>query len=129
LIADALSRLHSNAGGLSEDEVTQRLRRYGPNRLTPPPPLSAARILIAQFKSIVVVLLLGAIAVSLATGDRLDAIAISAVLLINTAIGFVMELRARRAMEALLQFDVPSARVVRNGRLVVVSAHALVHRR
>ena len=64
-----------------------------------------------------VVLLLAAAVVSLALGDRLEAAAIGIVLVINTVIGFTTEWRARRAMEALLELDVPRAPVIRDGQL------------
>ena len=63
---------------------------------------------------------------SLALGDRLEAAAIGVVLVINTVIGFTTELRARRAMEALLELEVPRATVVRDGQLRVIDAHTLV---
>ena len=90
---------------------------YGPNRLPSPSRASALRVLLDQFRSIVVVLLIAAAGISLALGDLLEAAAIGAVLVINTLIGFAMELRARRAMEAILGLDVPIASVVRAGRL------------
>ncbi len=60
------------------------------------------------------------------TGDRLEAAAIGAVLILNTAIGFVTELRARRAMDALLQLDAPRALVLRDGRRHDIDARHLV---
>jgi Ca2+-transporting ATPase len=75
---------------------------------------------------VVVVLLFGAVLLSLMLGDHLEAAAIAAVLAINALIGFVTELRARRAMEALLQFDVPRASVVRSGHLRTIAAEELV---
>ena len=60
------------------------------------------RILGDQFKSVVVYLLIAAVGISFAPDDRTESIAIATVLVINTIIGFATELRARRAMEALL---------------------------
>ena len=59
-------------------------------------------------------------------GEPLDSAAIWIVLLINTAIGFFTELRARRAMEALLALDVPRATVIRDGRVTDIEAAGLV---
>ena len=85
-----------------------------------------SEVLLDQFHSIVVVLLIAAAGISLALGDLLEAVAIGAVLAINTLIGFAMELRARRAMEAILGLDVPIASVVRAGRLQMIPAEGLV---
>ncbi|HEY8368116.1 MAG TPA: HAD-IC family P-type ATPase, partial [Thermodesulfobacteriota bacterium] len=59
-------------------------------------------------------------------GDPLDAAAIGAVLVINTTIGFVTELRARRAMQALLELEVARATVLRDGRTVEIDAREVV---
>src|SRR5690606_39685735 len=59
-------------------------------------------------------------------GDPIEALAILGVLVINAAIGFVTELRAREAMAALLALEVPRATVVRDGRVSEVDATALV---
>lgn len=123
---DALARLESSRDGLSSDEARRRLERYGPNTLRPPKPISAWRILIAQLRSVVVLLLLAAAAIALFLGDPLDAAAIGAVLVINTALGFFTELRARQAMLALLQLEVARATVVRDGRTAEVDARELV---
>lgn len=93
--------------GLTADEARKRLERYGPNRLEVTPPASAWSILVAQFRSVVVLLLVAAAALSIAFGDIADAVAVAAVLVINAALGFVTEFRARRAMDALRGLEVP----------------------
>ena len=122
----ALAMARSTRAGLSEPEARARLQQYGPNRLAPATPASALGILRDQLTGVVVVLLLAAALVSLALGDRLEAAAIGIVLVINTVIGFTTEWRARRAMEALLELDVPRATVIRDGQLRVIDAHTLV---
>jgi Ca2+-transporting ATPase len=123
---DALSRLGSTFDGLSSAEAAKRLEAIGPNRLPRARRTSAWRILGDQFASVVVVLLAAAGGVSLALGDIVEAAAIAAVLFLNALIGFATEYRARQSMEALLQFDVPRAPVVRAGRLAVIDADGLV---
>jgi Ca2+-transporting ATPase len=123
---EVLARLDSGRSGLSEADAADRLRQYGPNRLEAARPVSALRILVGQLRSVVVGLLVAAAAIALILGEPVEAAAIGAVLVINTAIGFVTELRARRAMSALLRLDVPRASVVRDGQLRAVNAHVLV---
>ena len=125
-IADVLNTLGTGADGLSAPEAAARLQRNGPNRLPPPQTISAGRILRDQLTSIVVYLLVAAAALSAMLGDWPEAAAVAVVLIINTAIGFTTELRARRAMDALLQFDVVRASVLRDGRLVSIDAADLV---
>ncbi len=98
----------------------------GPNALPAPVPISFWRVLWAQVSSVITLLLLVAAAVALLSGDMLDAAAIVGVLLINVALGLVTELPARRAMHALLSFEVPHATVLRDGRPEHVDARELV---
>ncbi len=121
-----LQGLSTSRAGLDDAAAQRVLERVGPNRLEPPQPTSALRILGDQFKSVVVYLLMAAIGISFALGDRIESVAIAAVLAINTIIGFVTELRARRAMEALLQFDVSKATVIRAGQLRTIDAATIV---
>jgi Ca2+-transporting ATPase len=125
-IDQVLSALGTRAAGLSSADASARQLRYGPNRLTPLPPASLGRIVAAQLRSVIVFLLLAAVLVSLLSGDRLEAATIAAVLVINTVLGVVTELRARRAIEGLLSLDVPQASVVRDGSLRIIRATELV---
>ena len=111
---------------MSQTEAHERLQRDGPNALAPPEHTSVLSILVGQLKSVIVLLLAGAVAISLAFGDRAEALAIAAVLVVNTIIGMVTELRARRAMEALLEFDITKAWVVRDGEVRVIDAREIV---
>jgi P-type Ca2+ transporter type 2C len=124
--AEALERSASGAGGLSQDEAAQRLRRVGPNAFERAPPTSAWLVLLAQLRSLMVLLLVVAAAIAVLSHDLLDAAAIVGVLLLNVAIGFFTELRAHRAMEALLRLEVGRAVVLRSGRSVPVDARDLV---
>jgi len=121
-----LRRLRSTTRGLDDDDAARRLAEIGANRLTRTTPVSPVRILVRQLASVVVALLCAAAGVALVLGDRLDAAAIGAVIALNTLIGFVTELRARRAMDALLRFEVPQATVLRGGGRRIVSSSELV---
>ena len=112
--------------GLSEPEVTDRRRRYGPNALREIERVSAWVLLANQLASLVVLLLAAAAAVSFAFGDFIEAAAIGVVLVVNTGIGFVMEWRAVRSMEALQKLDRVPAVVRRSGSPVRLSAEEIV---
>ncbi len=106
LTADAvLAAQDVPADGLSADEASRRLVRSGQNRVLPPRPASVWRMLLDQLSSVVVLLLLAGALLAAAMGDRLDAAAIGAVLVINAGLGLAIDLRARRAMEALARQD------------------------
>ena len=121
-----LQSLASARGGLSEDEAARRLDAYGENLLKRAAGPSALRVLADQLHSVVVLLLVAAAATSFAMGEAIETAAIVAVLVINTAIGFVTEWRARLAMESLLKLDSPQAVVIREGRQRRIAARLIV---
>lgn len=112
--------------GLSPEEARARRREHGPNRLKATQRKSLWTILLNQFKSLVVILLLLASGVALVFGQMVEAIAISAALVINAAIGFFTELSAVRSMEALQKMGQVTARVMRGGEQREVEASELV---
>ena len=121
-----LALLESSPRGITDEEAARRRSLVGPNALRPTPPESAWRILVRQLRSLVVLLLVVATVAAFALGERLDAVAVGVVLLINVVLGFTTELRARRAMHALLRLDVARASVVRDGGRRDVDARELV---
>ena len=112
--------------GLTRAEAEARLERDGPNRLRAPEGRSAWSILVAQFRSIITLLLLGAVALALVLGDTFEAYAVLVVIAINVLIGFFTELRAERAMAALAEQAAPAAQVIRDGREQRIPAEQLV---
>jgi Ca2+-transporting ATPase len=114
------------ATGLEPTEVKCRQQQFGANRLQQAASRSAWRILLDQFKSLIVVLLVGAAALAFLFDEWVEGVAILAVILINALIGFVTEWRAVRSMEALRQLGSVYTKVRRAGRLIEVPAEELV---
>ncbi len=112
--------------GLASAEVARRLSEHGPNELVERGAKSPWRILWGQLTSFMVVLLIVAAVVSAFLGDKADAAAILAIVLLNSLIGFRQEYRAEKAMEALKKLAVPTVRVRRGARLEEISARELV---
>lgn len=112
--------------GLSANEAKKRLARYGQNKLRKGKRFSALVIFVSQFKSLVIWVLIGAAAVSVALGETIDGIAIIAIVILNAIIGFFQEYRAERAAAALARLTAPRCRVVRDGHNVVVAATVIV---
>jgi Ca2+-transporting ATPase len=102
--------------GLSGGEVSRRRKRSGANTLGEARSRPAWRIAYEQVKSITIVILAVAGALAVAMGSWPEGIAILAVILLNTGIGFISEWRAARAMESLRQMAQPQARLRRDGR-------------
>ena len=112
--------------GLGKRQVRSLLKKYGPNRLAEARKKSIAKILFDQLKSLIVILLAVAAILSCAFQEWMDGLAIGCVIAINTAIGFFMELKAIRSMEALHKMERVTARVRRNGTVKEVAAKMLV---
>ena len=101
-VDEALSVLGADAQrGLSEDEARARLKSYGKNELTEETAALAWRKFLAQFRSVLVILLLIATAISAGlwlyereSAMPYEALAIFAVVLINAVMGYVQEARA-----------------------------------
>ncbi len=118
--------LESPADGLSDAEVSIRLKHFGPNRIVGAPPVSLWVLWFRQFRSLVVALLGVAAAVSAFIGDWVEAGAVVAVVLINALIGFFTELKATRSMEALKKLGRVMVRVIRGGVNQIVPSSSLV---
>ncbi len=116
----------SLADGLSSQEAANRLEQYGLNELVETGKKNPWRILWEQMTSIMVVILIIAAIISLVLGEYLDAIVITAIILINAAIGFQQEYKAEEAMSALKKMAVPVVKVRREGHVSEISARELV---
>jgi Ca2+-transporting ATPase len=121
------------ARGLGDVEARRRLARDGPNELRSAPPVPAWRRFVAQFQSVLVLLLLAATAISLALwfAERdaalpYDALAILAIVVLNASLGFVQEARAEQAVAALRSMAAAEATVIRDGDPRRVPARELV---
>lgn len=124
---EAASRLESDLDdGLSEDQAANRLIEAGPNRLAEAPPRSSWQLLLAQFKGMLILVLLGAALLAGAIGDTKDAAVILIVVMINALLGFYQEYRAERSLAALKRTLAPEAKVRRDGQNRMLPAERLV---
>jgi Ca2+-transporting ATPase len=111
--------------GLTMSEATRRTEVFGTNIYQIQKEKSIWHILLQQFVSPIVYLLIFAAAVSFFFKDYLDAIAIGAVIFINALIGFLMEMQARSSMHALREMDVIKSKVIREGKVMDIPAEKL----
>lgn len=115
-VNDVAARLETGHAGLPDDEVTARLGRHGPNRLEEAPPTPWWVLLLHQFASPLIFILVIAAAITLLLEEFVDAAVIAAVLALNATIGFTQESRAEASVRSLMQLVSPHARVIRGGR-------------
>jgi Ca2+-transporting ATPase len=131
-IEETLSLLESDRHtGLTPQQVAERLQQYGTNELLESGGRKPLSILIDQFTNIMLVMLMGVAVVSAILDLRAsqfpkDAIAISAIVILNGLLGFMQESRAEKALAALKRLSSPKIRVIRDGEIFEVQAKELV---
>ena len=122
---EVLSRLRSGPGGLSSDDVVERLRQFGPNALSTHR-VRATAVLFRQIRNPILVLLLGAALVSGLTGGGTNAVIIAVIVALSVGLGFFNEYRAEVAMASLRGKIRHEAEVLRDGRAIRVPVTNLV---
>ena len=123
---DASVGLSQPTSGLSSTEAQRRLTEFGPNEIQREKTVTPFTLVVRQFTSPVIWLLLGASVLSASLGEFIDAVAIGAIVIVNAGIGFFQEYRAERAVMALRSMTAPRARVMRDGHSVMVPANTIV---
>jgi magnesium-transporting ATPase (P-type) len=123
---EVVRRLASSPDGLSEGEAERRLAEHGPNELEEARRTTALALLVHQFRSPLITILLVAAVVTIVLGELIDAAVIGAVLVLNAVLGFSQEYKAEKSMEALHRLARARARVVRGGREREIDARLLV---
>jgi P-type Ca2+ transporter type 2C len=118
--------LDASARGLTPDEAARRLERYGPNRVEAEERARWWTLLLHQVRDPLIYILIVAAVVALFIGEYIDAGVIAVVVVVNGIIGFVQEMKASRAMEALARMSAPRALVVRDGEEREIPAEELV---
>ncbi len=115
-----------SANGLSEQEASSRLQKYGRNEIKVEHKISRLLIFFQQFNSPVVFILMAALVVSAFLREVVDSIAIASILLLNGIFGFVQEYKAERSIEALKKLESLKARVLREGEVKEIDSALLV---
>jgi Mg2+-importing ATPase len=122
---EVLAQLATTPEGLSSEQASERLQRFGYNTFREQR-LSWLHALTAQLKSPLVLLLVFAAIASALTGEWVDASIVLVIVACSVALGFSREYSAQRAAAALKQRVLTRARVLRDGREVLVLIEELV---
>lgn len=128
---DVLREVGSTERGLTSAEVSQRLSKYGPNRLEEGKKTTVFQRIIAQISDPMVLILIAAAVISGITshfsGESLsDVFIIMFVVVLNTALGVIQENKAEAAIEALKEMAASTSKVMRDGHIVHVKSEELV---
>lgn len=112
--------------GLDHDAAAGRHAQYGPNQLVTDEPRSDLELLVSQFTSPLIYILLVAFVVTMLIAEYTDAAVIAAALALNATVGFIQERRADRSLHALMELASPRSDVVRGGVREDLAAEMLV---
>src|SRR6478672_8155871 len=118
---EQLRRLKSTAAGLTSSEAARRLAVNGPNRLRPGRQLDWLSLLLAQFKSPITLILIGAAGLSFFLHDPTDAVIILGIVLVSGLLGFWQEHSAANALKKLLAIVTTKTSVLRDGQEIEFS--------
>lgn len=125
--ADVLERFStSEETGLTEQQVAERRATFGLNCLPDSHQRSPWRIFMEQLQGPMVLLLIIVAIVSVALQEYIDAVAVLAIVLLNSTLGFFQDYRAEQALAALRQLAVPTAKVRREGTTREIASADLV---
>ncbi len=125
-IKEVLDELVTNSNGLTNKVAQERLTAYGLNEIPEGKSISIFLLILKQFKSWLVIILIIAAIISWFAGHVLDTWVIVAVVFINAGIGFFQEYRADKAIASLQKMIVKTAKVLRDGKLTTILSSQLV---
>ena len=125
-IKEVLKSLKTSEEGLTDNEARERLEKYGTNEIERRKSITPFKIFVRQFTSFIVIILFAAILISLLIGEKLDAVVISIILILNGVFGFIQEYRADKAIESLRKLTALKAKVIRDAREIEVDSRELV---
>jgi Ca2+-transporting ATPase len=124
---DVVAGLGSDAAdGLTAAEAAARLSRYGPNEIAKEQPPSVWQVALGQLRDPMNIMLVAVTIVSLAIGEVSTGVCVLLLILLNVVLGSRQELAARASIDALSNLQVPQAKVVRDGSVVLVPASEIV---
>ncbi|MFC6798258.1 cation-translocating P-type ATPase [Haladaptatus sp. DYSN1] len=125
-VEETLSALDGRSTGLASEEAARRLTSHGPNRLVDTSGRAPLTILLAQFRSPLILVLLLAAALSAAIGNAIDALLIAIIVGANGVFGFAQDYRAEQSLLALRELAAPDAVVRRDGAVTQIAASDVV---
>ena len=125
-ISETLDELHSLDHGLPFEEVTKRLKEYGPNKLKEGKTDGFFIIFLRQFQSPLIYILFLACLIIFFMGENVDASIILILLIFNAVVGTVQEGKAQNTLLALKKFTETKATVLRAGQEMIISDSEIV---
>jgi len=125
-VNQVIDELKTSEHGLTQAEAGRRLSEVGPNKLAEAEKISRMKILMHQFKSPLIYILVIAAVVTFFLQEYKDTGVIAAVLVLNALIGFIQEYKAEKQVQALKKMVVAKARVIRDNQEVEIDGEQVV---
>lgn len=125
-VEDSLKTLESKRDGLSSEDVEKRLLEYGKNELKEKASVPTWKIFLESFKDPMVIILIVAAVIQIATDSIMESLIIFLVLILNAILGTVQTKKAESSINSLKQMSVPDAKVLRNGEKLTISSTEVV---
>lgn len=124
-IKEVLTEFDASRNGLTSIQVDDRQKQYGLNEMDQQEKESPLQIFLSQFKDLLVIVLIVAGLISMATGEIVSSIVIFIVITINAILGTVQTLKARKSLESLSKLSMPHVKVIRDGQLHQIVSNEL----
>lgn len=115
-----------SSSGLSQEEAQNLKKEFGPNRLQAKKKKPIYKIVLSQLQDWLIYVLFAAVIITFFMGEYIDSVIITLVILINAGIGTFQEVKAGKAIEALLKMSSPKALVKRDGQTREIESSELV---
>jgi P-type Ca2+ transporter type 2C len=112
--------------GLSTEEATSRLKKYGANKLTAKKRTSIFKLIVLQLNDWLIYILFAAVSITVVMGQYVDAVIIISVIIVNAVLGVVQEIKAGNAVLALNKLTLPKTVVRRNGTTLEIVSDTVV---
>ncbi|HEX3075512.1 MAG TPA: cation-translocating P-type ATPase [Lachnospiraceae bacterium] len=112
--------------GLNDKQAEEARKKYGVNELVEAKKKSTIVIFLEQFTDFLVLILIAAATISAILGDVESSIVIAAVITMNAILGTVQHVKAEQSLNSLKQLSAPTAKVVRNGNVVLIPSKDVV---
>jgi Ca2+-transporting ATPase len=112
--------------GLNDNEVSQRLRKYGKNEFKEEKKKGIFKLIFEQINDVMIYILIAAAVASASLGEISDAIIIAIVIILNAFIGIIQEKKAEEAIKELKKLSSPKSLVKRNGKVEEINSNQIV---
>lgn len=133
-IEEVLNHFETNLeSGLNDEQISSKKEKFGSNKLREKKKKSTFQRFLDQFKDVMILILIAAAIVSFVVicmeqnwGELFEPALIVLIVIVNAIMGVMQESKAEKALDALKNMSAPHARVIRNGKEMVVDASELV---